>query len=170
MKQFSFAAAEDRIRDYFDDVWLALEDEQLPRELDEIAWAALKLPVERAYTTMMLARFHRSRRTDRLFSYMEHTLPGSVEVLSAMRVEVENEVSRADSLRLGPNLTLHDFCRRDPACEYEPEVYEALRAILDDDFERRFPQTREMIKGHVAKNLLHKLRRELARATTRARH
>ncbi|CAB0032029.1 unnamed protein product [Trichogramma brassicae] len=126
---------EDRIRDYFDDVWLALEDEQLPRELDEIAWAALKLPVERAYTTMLLARFHRSRETDRLFSYMEHTLPGFIDILSGMRVEVENEVSRADSLTLGANLTLLDFCRRDPAIAHEPEVYEALRTILDDDFE-----------------------------------
>ncbi|KAL7303084.1 hypothetical protein TKK_0004298 [Trichogramma kaykai] len=149
--------------DYFDELWLALEDRQLPREEDRLEWNKLKSPVARAWTIMQLGDFFETKETKSLFHYLEEILWGerfSLNIGCRIETRVKREISRAEETLLADELTLLDVLQSDPEIIYEEEVYDAIWNVLTSkpEFEVRFEYTGDVIKGHIAKMLLSKLR------------
>ncbi|XP_023314643.1 uncharacterized protein LOC111693640 [Trichogramma pretiosum] len=149
--------------DYFDELWLALEDRQLPKEEDQLEWKKLKIPVLKAWTIMELGDFFKNEETKSLFRYLEEILWGerfTLDIAERIETRVRREVLRAEQTLLTDGLTLLDVLKSDPEIIHEDEVYDDIWNVLTNksEFEVRFEFTGEVIKGHIAKMLLSKLR------------
>ncbi|CAB0036136.1 unnamed protein product [Trichogramma brassicae] len=152
--------------DYFDELWLALEDLQLSRQEDRLEWNKLKIPVFKAWTVTQLGNFYENRQTKSLFHYLEHILwgePGHLDIVRRREIRVRREILQAEDTQLTGRLTLLDVLQNNPEIIYEEEVYDAIWDVLTSkpEFEVRFESSCEVIKGHIAKMLLSKLRFEL---------